>query len=86
MIYSTIGTIKNMKNKLTILLIKRYLNYFGTFLNLFGSNKLIEDNKAILWLSEFGWINCDGVIVGGGGGGGGGGVTVRDEELSATTT
>lgn len=57
----------------------------ATFFNLLGSNKLIEDNKAILWLS--GWINCDeitGIVDEGSGGGGGGGVAIKDDEFPAT--
>lgn len=57
--------------------------YFEIFFNLFGSNELIEDNKAILWL--FGWANCVEIMgTDDGGGGGGGGVVVKDDEWTAT--
>lgn len=52
-----------------------------------GSNKVIEDNKAILWLS--GWTNWDeitGIFDGGSGGGGGGGVAIKDDDITATKT
>lgn len=60
--------------------------HFTIFFNLFASNKLIEDNKAVLWL-----FDCDEimgiVVVGGGGGGGGrGGLVAKDDELTATMT
>lgn len=60
-----------------------WFNYLVTFFNLFGSNILIEDNRAILWLS--GWINWDEIVETVGGGGGGGGMP-EDDELTATTT
>lgn len=46
-------------------------------------NKLIDDNRAFLWLSD--GINCVEIMgsVVGGGGGGGGGVVVNDDELIA---
>lgn len=88
-IYSTFRNNKNKNNnQITIFQINIYLYnliyLFITFFNLFWSNKLIEDNRAILWLS--GWVNCDDIVGAVGGGGGGGGMVVKDDELTATTT
>lgn len=52
---------------------------------MFESKELIEDNKAVLWLSD--WVNCGGIkgTFGGGGGGGRGVVFVEDDKLIAAS-
>lgn len=58
--------------------------YFTIFFNLLWLNKLIDDNRAFLWLS--GWFNCVEItgLTGSGGGNGGGGGVVKDDWFTAT--
>lgn len=81
------NNLKYIQHKIKIFLILIYkilFFYFTIFFNLFVSNELIEDNKAILWLFDCDEIMGIVVVDVGGGGGGGGGLETKDDELTAT--